>query len=118
MRAPTLCAEDGCGELVTRGRCPKHEREHKDKRNLRYRRTDTHVERTETHWRMIRARYLAEHDPCEHEGCDAMATDVHHKIDRADGGTSAFDNLEALCHSHHSKVTAERQVRLVPRNPR
>ena len=55
MRAPTLCAEDGCGELVTRGRCPKHEREHKDKRNLRYRRTDTHVERTETHWRMIRA---------------------------------------------------------------
>jgi 5-methylcytosine-specific restriction protein A len=96
-----------------------HERAHKDRLNLRYRRTDTHVERTESHWRMIRARFLATHDVCEFDGdCEMPATEVHHKVDRADGGTSAFDNLEAFCKSHHSKVTAERQVRLVPRNPR
>jgi hypothetical protein len=35
-----------------------------------------------------------------------MATDVHHVRKVADGGTDEDDNLWALCHSHHSIITA------------
>lgn len=34
------------------------------------------------------------------------ATDVHHKVAKVDGGTDEESNLEALCHSCHSKKTA------------
>jgi len=120
VRAMTLCNGPGeerpcpTGEIVRRGRCPACERAWKDKVNLRYRKATTNVRQTDRHWRMIRARFLAEHDTCEHEGCEMPATDVHHKLDRAEGGDSSFGNLEALCKSHHSKVTAERQARVVP----
>jgi 5-methylcytosine-specific restriction protein A len=33
------------------------------------------------------------------------ATDVHHLIPKRDGGCDEESNLEALCHSCHSKVT-------------
>src|SRR5581483_10864165 len=119
-RAMTLCNGPGdgvpCpdGALVQRGRCPACERAFKDKRNLRYgNRKASNVRTTERHWRMIRARFLRANPTCSHPGCGERATDVHHVVDRADGGTSEFSNLAGYCHPHHSKITAERQPRVV-----
>jgi hypothetical protein len=55
---------------------------------------------------------LFENPICQHTDCPLLATDVHHKI-RADiwvfdmeRNFYDLDNLEALCHAHHSKHTA------------
>jgi len=50
--------------------------------------------------------YLRSHPICEEPGCGQAATDVHHRVAKRDGGLDQFKNLEALCHSHHSKRTA------------
>ena len=55
-------------------------------------------------WRMTRARYLRANPTCVMCGDDA--TDVDHIIARARGGTDEWENLEALCHSCHSRKTA------------
>jgi hypothetical protein len=99
---------------VKRGRCPdckaEQDRRAQARRGPGTLPTDVRADRN---WRMTRARYLRTHEQCEQDGCDARATDVHHIVDRADGGSSRFENLEALCHPHHSRITAQRQVRLV-----
>jgi 5-methylcytosine-specific restriction protein A len=57
-------------------------------------------------WRNTRRRYLFRHPICETPGCRRIATQVHHRIDLADGG-DPWDpaGLEALCASCHSKET-------------
>jgi 5-methylcytosine-specific restriction protein A len=50
--------------------------------------------------------YLRIHPICEIDGCGQVATDLDHKKPKRDGGTDAADNLQALCHSHHSQKTA------------
>jgi hypothetical protein len=113
-KALTLCID--CDALVVRGRCDACERAHKDRVNKRVGpKRDNHVEVEVRNWRMIRANYLRKHPTCEDPTCSEPATDVHHRIDRADGGDSSDANLEALCKSHHSRITARRQARLVPR---
>ena len=56
-------------------------------------------------WQGIRERVLRESPNCE--VCGAPATDVDHRIARADGGTDARSNLRGLCHPCHKKHTAE-----------
>ncbi|HUS47474.1 MAG TPA: HNH endonuclease signature motif containing protein [Phycisphaerae bacterium] len=51
---------------------------------------------------ILRRRPLCE----EPRGCTRAATDVHHKIPLAQGGDNSEENLEALCHEHHSARTA------------
>lgn len=58
-------------------------------------------------WRKIRDAYKAEHPYCERPGCGKDADQVHHKIAQRDGGTHAWDNLEALCRHHHDVETAK-----------
>lgn len=43
---------------------------------------------------------------CERQGRVTPATDVHHLVARRAGGGDEESNLEALCHSCHSKRTA------------
>ena len=45
-------------------------------------------------------------DLCKDSGKVSEATDVHHKVARRDGGSDSFDNLQALCHACHSRLTA------------
>ena len=56
-------------------------------------------------WRALRARYLKLHPMCEWAGCAELATDVDHIVPKAQGGPDAWENLQALCHSHHSRKT-------------
>jgi len=54
-------------------------------------------------WRRLRAAFLATHPICA--VCGAPASDVHHIIPRAAGGTDDWWNLQALCHACHSAKT-------------
>lgn len=43
---------------------------------------------------------------CAEQGIVTPATDVDHIIPKRDGGPDSFENLQPLCHSHHSQKTA------------
>ena len=43
--------------------------------------------------------------------CGKLAEDVHHVVALADGGRNMMENLESLCHSCHSTITARERVR-------
>lgn len=62
-------------------------------------------------WRAVRRQYLAAHTHCQHEGCTARATEVHHVQsvrDRPDLRLH-WSNLSGLCRHHHSAITAKTQ---------
>lgn len=107
-RPPHACTTFGCPEVIPHGsRCPRHGR-------AIARAHDAHREKTTARgygadWRAKRDRYLREHPICAHcqrEGRIVTATDVDHVLPRANGGTDDDANLQALCHSHHSRKTA------------
>jgi 5-methylcytosine-specific restriction enzyme A len=85
-------------------KCDKHSREAD-------RRRGTATERGYgTEWRKIRKAYLQRHPYCEDaEGCIAPATDVHHLHGLGPKGDNSDASLQALCHSHHSRITAREQ---------
>lgn len=63
-------------------------------------------------WSRTRKRYLRDHATCEDDsGCNAAATDVHHRDGLGPNGPRGHDptNLQALCHAHHSQLTAREQ---------
>lgn len=74
-------------------------------------------------WRRTRARYLRHHPTCEYpDGCKRAAEDVHHLDGKGPLGPAGhdWDNLQALCHSHHSQVTnaaMPKRKRPAPRHP-
>ncbi|MEZ4714287.1 MAG: HNH endonuclease signature motif containing protein [Caldilineaceae bacterium] len=43
---------------------------------------------------------------CAAQGMTTEATEVDHIVRKADGGADAWENLQALCKSCHSKKTA------------
>lgn len=57
-------------------------------------------------WRKLRRLFLRMHPFCQ---CGAEAVDVHHIVALKDGGQNEWSNLEAMCHSCHSRVTASEQ---------
>lgn len=57
-------------------------------------------------WRKVRAAYLMSHPVCV--ACKrAAACHVDHIIARERGGTDDESNLQALCHSCHSRKTCK-----------
>jgi 5-methylcytosine-specific restriction protein A len=106
--APTPCNHPGCPALVHGGYCTKHEQQH---RRLADRSTDQNRQSASRRgydriWRRNRRYYLSKHPICEDErGCDRAATEVHHRVPIADGGTNEVDNLQALCKGCHSRKT-------------
>jgi len=57
-------------------------------------------------WRKLRLMQLRRYPLCQWPGCNKPATDVDHIVPRASGGTDDADNLQSLCHAHHSVKTA------------
>lgn len=98
------CAVRGCPDKAIAGssRCGEHTRQYK--RELARRRPSTAKDYGRK-WRAIRALYLKYHPDCE--VCGKPTTDVDHIIPKREGGTSHWDNLQALCHSCHSEKTAK-----------
>jgi 5-methylcytosine-specific restriction endonuclease McrA len=93
-----LCLQSQCPEPATyRGRCATH---------ARAREKQTHGNKSiynSKRWKVLRRSVLFNHPLCE---CGEIATDVHHIQDIEKGGDPwARDNLMALCHRCHSKIT-------------
>lgn len=102
----SLCLEPTCKQPATyRGRCPAHARQQDKQTN----RAGRHIYNTKR-WQVLRRAFLFNHPLCAEPGCEQIATDVHHLVDLADGG-DPYDpeNLEQLCHHHHSRKTRARQ---------
>ncbi len=104
MSPVRLCAEPRCpNEADYRGRCVVHAR----RRERQTRRAGKPIY-NKARWKHTRTRFLFDHPLCE---CGEIATDVHHRVDLADGGDPwSTENLEALCHCCHAKLTRSRQV--------
>lgn len=109
VRASTPCKHPGCPNLAARGRdlCLFHRRE-------RYRRIDQHrpsaAERGYgTDWQRVRREVLDAFPFCAL--CGDVATDVHHVLPKAEGGTDELYNLESLCRGCHSAMTMRESVR-------
>jgi 5-methylcytosine-specific restriction enzyme A len=60
-------------------------------------------------WLKLRRMVLARNPLCQHPGCTEVATDVDHILRREWGGEDSLENLQALCHYHHSQKTAREQ---------
>lgn len=100
-RANRPCRTPSCPEIATRrGLCVACTRTTEKQRGSSTRRGYGAT------WRNIRARYLKAHPFCETPGCHTPATDVHHLDGRGPRGNNNTSNLQALCHSHHSSITA------------
>lgn len=53
---------------------------------------------------LVRDKYLCQ--PCLAQGRYTEATEVDHIVTRANGGTDAWDNLQAICTDCHKAKTA------------
>jgi 5-methylcytosine-specific restriction protein A len=102
-RAPRPCGRPGCPELTDERYCaghrPRDDRPTANARGYNYR------------WQKVRAHYLRAHPLCAdpdniHGAGPVAATDVDHRRPRAQGGRDTWENLQALCHSCHSRKTA------------
>ncbi|RUP04754.1 MAG: HNH endonuclease [Mycobacterium sp.] len=70
-------------------------------------------------WHRIQRRTLARNQRenegrCQagFEGCEGIAVEVHHRVERIDGGTDHDSNLVAICDACHTRLTVEaNQVR-------
>lgn len=117
-----LCKFPGCRKPVPRGEsyCALHrakgeEREAKAKAERMKRRAEAMGSASERgygyRWRKLRARFLADHPLCAEclkTGRAVPATDVDHIVPHRGNPDLMWDegNLQALCHSCHSRKTA------------
>jgi 5-methylcytosine-specific restriction protein A len=63
-------------------------------------------------WTRARRMFLRRHPMCEAPGCNRPAEDVHHVIPlQKCNNRLDFANLQALCHSCHSRVTGEERAK-------
>lgn len=109
-RPPTACKRPGCRGLVRSGVCSVCG-------PLRTRNAEADKQRGSPssrgygrRWLRVREAVLSEHPwcaECARHGRMSLATDVHHKIPKRDGGEDTVENLEPLCHSCHSRITAK-----------
>lgn len=98
-----LCLATRCPNPATyRGRCDKHKRQGESKR------AGKAIYNT-AKWKNTRKAVLAKQPICAH--CDnALAVDVHHKVDLADGGAPYdLSNLVGLCKTCHGQESMRRR---------
>lgn len=101
MTTLRLCRAPGCRAVCSGCYCDRHA----EPATRPDRRQSAAKRGYDRRWRAAARAYLAEHPICE-RCTKALATDVHHKHKRRDGGSDEAHNLEALCHSCHSRETA------------
>lgn len=107
QRPASACAAPGCPAIVWGGRwCDKHQPPPYEQARLSPSRRG--YGRT---WQKLRLMFLRANPLCAdpfgvHGNNPVAGTDVDHVIPRAQGGTDAFDNLQSLCRSCHSRKTA------------
>lgn len=110
QRPGSACRRPGCAGIVRNGLCSSCGPLKAQRQAEEDGRRGTAAQRGYgARWQRARMRFLVAHPLCAdclREGRTTAATDVHHKLARRAGGSDDADNLEALCHSCHSKRTA------------
>jgi 5-methylcytosine-specific restriction protein A len=103
------CSHPGCNELVESGKCEKHQHAQSNKAKLYERqRGSAHSRGYDRRWQVIRHSVLSESPLCilcQKHGRVTAASEVHHIIPLAKGGTHDYNNLMPLCKSCHSEIT-------------
>ena len=100
--APRECSRPNCHQLVARPLrlCEAHRPKPKD--NERPNSTRRGYGYT---WQRLRRLVMHRQPICQVPGCHQPSEDVDHIVPRTAGGGNGFDNLQALCHRHHSRKT-------------
>ena len=97
------CAAPRCPGRATNGRyCADHAHLAKQTRKPDGR-PSASARGYDAKWRRVRAAYLKRHPVCV--VCGEQATEVDHIVPLVDGGTHKWDNLQAMCKTHHSQKT-------------
>ena len=103
------CAQPGCPAVVSGSAyCPDHQ----PVRGGESRRLSPSQRGYDRQWQRLRRMKLARQPfcaECSRRGRIVAATDVDHIVPLANGGTNADDNLQSLCHSCHSRKTADQR---------
>lgn len=108
-RAARTCSRPNCPGIVRSGECSECGPQRKISDQQHDQRRGTAASRGyDARWRKTRLLFLRANPlcvMCEVAGLVVPATDVHHVIAKRDGGTDEENNLQALCHSCHSRIT-------------
>lgn len=102
------CAVPGCPVLIKSGEryCEAHTKDRNNAYNARRREAGYTRDYGSARWRKISIAFLADHPRCAWPGCGKLAEVAHHLVEKKDGGTDEWSNLQALCWSHHSELHA------------
>lgn len=97
------CAQSGCPGIAVQGssRCAAHTMP------VLYNRPSPSTRGYDRTWQAIRSKFLRNNPICE--SCGSVATEAHHTVALASGGTHDTGNLVALCKRCHSRITRQRQ---------
>ena len=112
-KPPRPCSYPGCPALTHDRYCREHAREIDRFYNKNLRSPES-KKWYGAEWRRVRARYLQSNplcESCKQQGRLTPATEVHHVVSLAAGGSHAPENLRALCRRCHSSITAREGVR-------
>lgn len=95
------CAMPGCPNIALKGnsRCALHITPTLDDR------PSPSARGYDRAWQATRKRFLHRNPLCE--SCGSIATEVHHIVMLANGGTHDETNLMPLCKRCHSRITAK-----------
>jgi len=101
-----VCNKPGCPTLTTTRHCPAHTQQ--QRRVSDSRRPNSRARGYDAKWEATRADHLTLEPWCQHPHCTRPATDVDHIDGLGPLGPRGHDhdNLQSLCHPHHSAKTA------------
>ena len=56
-------------------------------------------------WQRLRMMVLRRDPICTVPGCIESSTDADHIVPKSQGGDDSMENLQGMCHGHHSRKT-------------
>ena len=105
------CKYPGCNKLTDGRYCTEHLRLLMNEYNKHHRNQQTQAVYISDEWQRIREEHLISYpfcQVCKRYGRLIRASEVHHIVPLADGGSNKHNNLLSVCHRCHMKLHAER----------
>ncbi len=111
---PKLCNSTSCNNpRFSKGYCSYHQNERTDEKWLSkksksgikksFKPISDKMAQELANYRIVRDKYMEEHEVCEYGTCTALANDLHHKGGRGKN-LSNVDLFMAVCRNHHTHI--------------